>query len=122
MGKDMDTVAVERSSILLIYTGGTIGMVETGQGPGWKLEDGSTYYWPLNEHCMVLIGYDDSRYYFADPYRGMVKSYSHWLCESRYKDIGMSNNEIPVAYIQETYSLSSGYLCGKIGLREARSL
>ena len=69
----------------------TIGMIETGKGPGWKLEDGSTYYWPLNEPCMVLIGYDNDRYYFADPYRGMVKSYSRWLCESRYKDIGMQS-------------------------------
>ena len=69
----------------------TIGMIETGKGVSWKLEDGSTFYWPLNEHCMVLIGYDDNRYYFADPYRGMVKSYSRWLCESRYKDIGMQS-------------------------------
>lgn len=69
----------------------TIGMVATEKGTSWKLSDGSTFYWPKNEHCMVLIGYDDNRYYFNDPYRGTVKSYGRSLCESRYKDLGMQS-------------------------------
>lgn len=80
---------IDKGEPVLVWA--TIGMIETSQGPSWKLDDGSIYYWPLNEHCMVLIGYDDSRYYFADPYRGMVKSYARWLCESRYRDIGMQS-------------------------------
>lgn len=69
----------------------TIGMVATEKGTTWKLSDGSSFSWPKNEHCMVLIGYDDNRYYFNDPYRGTVKSYGRALCESRYKDLGMQS-------------------------------
>lgn len=83
------TQYIDNGEPVLVWA--TIGMIETGKGPSWKLEDGSTFYWPLNEHCMILIGYDESRYYFADPYRGMVKSYARWLCESRYKDLGMQS-------------------------------
>lgn len=80
---------IDKGEPVLIWT--TIGMVETYDGPSWQLEDGSTFVWPVNEHCMVLIGYDNQRYYFADPYRGMVKSYPRALCESRYEDLGMQS-------------------------------
>lgn len=77
---------IDKGIPVLIWA--TIGMIETGAGQSWELDDGSTFTWPKNEHCMVLIGYDDTRYYFNDPYRGMVKSYSRSLCEARYKDLG----------------------------------
>ncbi len=73
----------------------TISMLETYPGIPWYLldENGNTtdeiYYWPANEHCLVLVGYDSANYYFNDPYggRGLV-SYSRELVESRFADIG----------------------------------
>lgn len=38
-------------------------------GPEWKLLDsGETFCWTSNEHCMLLVGYDEEKYYFNDPY------------------------------------------------------
>ncbi len=47
----------------------TIGMVEVPFYYEWiSPEDGKTYRYPAREHCLVLVGYDDDRYYFNDPY------------------------------------------------------
>lgn len=86
---DLCTKYIDQGSPVLVWA--TIGMIKTEPGQSWKLEDGSTFTWPTNEHCMVLIGYDDNRYYFNDPYRGTVKSYQKSLCELRYKDLGMQS-------------------------------
>lgn len=38
-------------------------------GPEWKLLDsGEKFVWISNEHCMLLVGYDETGYYFNDPY------------------------------------------------------
>ena len=66
----------------------TIGMVETYPGDQWYFEDGTLFSWPVNEHCMMLVGYDDIHYYFNDPYTGKVKKYAHWICEDRYQKLG----------------------------------
>jgi uncharacterized protein YvpB len=46
-----------------------INMREPIIGPCWKLkENGETFTWISNEHCMLLVGYDEEHYYFNDPY------------------------------------------------------
>lgn len=67
---------------------GSIGMLATYKSASWTLEDGSTYYFPANEHCMVLIGYSDTHYYFSDPYRGAHVKYSRSISEQRYEELG----------------------------------
>lgn len=48
-----------------------IDMKEPITGPSWKLYDtGETFTWISNEHCMLLVGYDEEGYYFNDPYEG----------------------------------------------------
>lgn len=54
----------------------------------WITPAGETYTWPGNEHCMLLIGYDEERYYFNDPYKGREVSYSRTLAEARYETMG----------------------------------
>lgn len=37
-------------------------------GPDWILEDsGEVFHWRSNEHCMLLVGMDETHYYFNDP-------------------------------------------------------
>ena len=55
-------------------------------GPRWRLlGNGETFEWISNEHCMLLVGYDDVGYYFNDPHenRGLVR-YPKELTERRH--------------------------------------
>ncbi len=74
----------------------TINMMETESRVGWYLldEDGNKtdewYNWKANEHCLVLVGYDEECYYFNDPYEGNgLVEYHRDLVETRYAEIGM---------------------------------
>ena len=37
-----------------------------------EAELGDTVTWKQNEHCIVLMGYDDESYYFADSVAGKI--------------------------------------------------
>ena len=52
-----------------------INMREPIVGPEWKLLDsGESFTWISNEHCLLLVGYDEEGYYFNDPHenRGLI--------------------------------------------------
>ena len=40
----------------------------------WRLPNGEWFDWKLNEHCLLLVGYDDDHYWFNDPW------HNHGLC------------------------------------------
>ena len=69
----------------------SIGMIPITDGQTWLLPDGTQYTWPNNEHCLLLVGYDTSKYYFNDPYRGTVVGYTRSIVEQRYKQLGMQS-------------------------------
>lgn len=63
-----------------------INMQEPIVGPCWKLLDsGETFTWISNEHCMLLVGYDEEGYYFNDPYEnhGVIR-YDKAVVENRH--------------------------------------
>lgn len=64
----------------------TINMRKPFTGPEWKLLDtGETFTWISNEHCMLLVGYDEEGYYFNDPYEnnGVIR-YPKDVVEDRH--------------------------------------
>mgnify|MGYP003303352140 FL=1 len=64
-----------------------IDMREPIVGPEWKLFDSEEVFtWISNEHCMLLVGYDEEGYYFNDPHenRGLIR-YEKELVENRHK-------------------------------------
>ena len=74
----------------------TMNMVQTRETVGWYLldKDGNPtdewYQWLANEHCMVLVGYDDSWYYFNDPLENHgTLGYYKYVSEERYEEQGM---------------------------------
>ncbi|MBQ9695133.1 MAG: C39 family peptidase [Oscillospiraceae bacterium] len=103
-----DTVAVDTSGTELqelaetylpqgqpVLIWATISMIENFPNLGWYLldEDGDPtdewYDWQANEHCLVLVGYDEDYYYFNDPYTWRSQtSYSRELVEKRFEAIG----------------------------------
>lgn len=65
----------------------SIDLKETIIGPDWILPDGSVFTWISNEHCMLLVGYDEKSYYFNDPWHnhGCI-AYPRELVEKRHKE------------------------------------
>ena len=66
----------------------TINMLETNPKNSWYLSDGTRFTWPGNEHCMLLVGYDDTQYYFNDPYTGKLVAYDKTLTKDRFAELG----------------------------------
>ncbi len=99
--KDISGMPLEEIALTYLPQGkpvlvwGTINMLESFENLGWYLEDENGnptdewYDWRANEHCMVLVGYDETHYYVNDPYgsKGTV-SYKRSLMEERYEEIG----------------------------------
>ena len=64
-----------------------INMREPIVGPQWSLfETGEVFTWISNEHCMLLVGYDEEGYYFNDPHenRGLIR-YEKEILENRHR-------------------------------------
>lgn len=49
--------------------------------------EGDTESWYQNQHCMLLIGYDESSYYFADPMEGKVSVFDKEVSKERYAQL-----------------------------------
>ena len=64
----------------------TINLRDIIIGPEWKLSGtGECFTWRSNEHCMLLVGYDDTHYIFNDPWdnNGVIR-YEKELVKDRY--------------------------------------
>ena len=70
-----------------------IDMREPVIGPQWYLFDteadqspGAIFTWISNEHCMLLVGYDEENYYFNDPHNGNgLTGYPREITEKRHR-------------------------------------
>ncbi|MDU4891132.1 MAG: C39 family peptidase [Clostridium sp.] len=79
---------IEKGIPVLVWA--TIEMEPPSEGTDWLLKsNGLRYHWIGGEHCLVLVGYDDTSYYFNDPYNnnGLV-AYKKEVVEQRYEDLG----------------------------------
>ena len=50
-------------------------------------ETGEKFLWRGNEHCLLLIGYDEENYYFNDPMAEKRKKYPKEKVEKCHKDL-----------------------------------
>ncbi len=56
----------------------------------WVLPDGRDFAWIGNEHCLLLVGYDDDNFWFNDPWHNHgCCPYPKALVEQRHKEQGM---------------------------------
>lgn len=53
-----------------------------------EYELGDVFTFPYNEHCLLLVGYDNYYYYFNDPLYGSLVKYDKSLVESRFEQMG----------------------------------
>ena len=63
---------------------GTIGMRPISGYTTWILPDGSEFTWRSQEHCLLLVGYDEDYYYFNDPMEGKNTKYAKADAEQAY--------------------------------------
>ena len=69
----------------------TLNMEPSSKGDTWRLlgREG-TFQWINHEHCLLLVGYDEKRYYFNDPWMNAgCRGYDQKLVEQRYREMGM---------------------------------
>ncbi|MFU0833818.1 MAG: Peptidase-C39-2 domain-containing protein [Oscillospiraceae bacterium] len=79
---------LSKGSPVIIWA--TVDMKDPTPGPSWILADtNETFQWISGEHCLLMVGFDEERYYFNDPYDLTgVKSYSKSVVEERYRQMG----------------------------------
>lgn len=80
----------------------TVEMKEIDRILEWQSYDNNeTYLYPANEHCMVLVGYTEDTYIFADPYesKGIVE-YSADDTVLSFNSLGMQSVTIVASDIQ----------------------
>lgn len=74
----------------------TTGMLEPYVQDTWtvsyvdenaKTEIGDSFSWYAHEHCLVLIGYDEENYYFADSAAGEISVFKKDLVAKRYEQL-----------------------------------
>lgn len=68
----------------------TMDMVQSIEGRTWYIErTGETYTWIGKEHCLLLAGWDNDKYYFYDPLEehGLI-AYEKELVSKRYAELG----------------------------------
>ncbi len=85
-GLSMDTLCaqyVQYDIPVLVWV--TIYMEQVGLGNVWYSESGEKLQWRTNEHCMVLVGYDKTHYYFNDPYSGKQLKYVKSVANDRHQ-------------------------------------
>ncbi len=51
-------------------------------------KDGDTFEWKANEHCMLLVGYDEEYYYLHDPLSDKETAYDKTIFEDRFVQMG----------------------------------
>ena len=91
---------IDREIPVLVWT--SINLLPTSAGTQWYIrESGDKFQWINNEHCMVLVGYDEDKYYFNDPYddNGVV-GHDKELVEERFKELGKQS----VAIINDKFT------------------
>ncbi len=77
---------IDNDKPLLIWA--TMGMRESYAGKSWCLADGSVFTWIAQEHCLVLVGYNDNYYFLNDPISGSTVAYQKNIVEKRFKELG----------------------------------
>ena len=66
---------------------GTIGMQPIEALTEWILPSGSVFTWKSQEHCLLLVGYDETYYYFNDPMEGKDTAYLKADAEKAYAEL-----------------------------------
>lgn len=87
--KDICSQYIDFNQPVIIWASIDMKPLEEKEETTWIIEEtGEEFKWLSNEHCMVLVGYDDEYYYIHDPQRGAYTPYKRSDVEKRFKEMG----------------------------------
>lgn len=66
----------------------TINMMPTYVSHSWYDDKGNRVDWKINEHCLVLVGYNSQYVILNDPYLGREKAYPIATFQKRWIEMG----------------------------------
>ncbi len=80
---------IDKDTPVLLWA--TINMLPSYNGYSWYTRpNNEKFTWTAQEHCLVLVGYDNNKYYFNDPYNNNgVIGYDKALVKKRFAELGM---------------------------------
>ncbi len=84
--KDLEKKYIDKKIPVIFWA--TIDLKASFNGSVWYIHGtNKTFTWKANEHCMLLVGYDNNKYYFNDPWgnHGVI-GYDKKLVETRHKE------------------------------------
>ena len=84
--KDLCKKYIDDGHPVLVWA--TMDMVKSKEGDSWNLPNGKNFVWTSGEHCLVLVGYSDTDYYFNDPLTGGLVHYDKQTVEARFDELG----------------------------------
>lgn len=104
---DLTANYIDKGEPVILWA--TMDMAPSHLGTSWIIDYvdensclrlGDYFTWNGNEHCLVLVGYDSTQYFFNDPYknRGLI-GYDKGLAESRFLEQG--SQSVVVRRIEE---------------------
>lgn len=88
-GEDISTLCrdyIDKGVPVMVWA--TMEMRPVGSGKAWILPDGRQFTWPAGEHCLLLVGYNETEYLFNDPRHGAVVAYDKNAVEVAYASLG----------------------------------
>lgn len=94
-GSALDLTGCEFEELLKVVGNGkpilvwaTINMMPTYVSHTWYDEMGQRVDWKINEHCLVLVGYDSQNVFVNDPYLGRKKAYPISAFKKMWMEMG----------------------------------
>ena len=68
----------------------TLDMIPAGEYVHWTLPSGEEFAWRQNEHCLLLVGWDEENFWFNDPWQNHgCCAYPRAVVEQRHAEQGM---------------------------------
>lgn len=87
--KDICSQYIDFDQPVIIWASLDMKPLEEKEESMWIIEEtGEEFRWLSNEHCMVLVGYDDEYFYIHDPQRGAYTPYKRSDVEKRFNEMG----------------------------------
>ena len=87
--KDLCMEYIDCGEPVIIWASVDMEPLVSSEANIWEIEGtDETVEWKSNEHCYLLVGYDEENFCFHDPQRGAYTLYPRDTAEARYREMG----------------------------------